>query len=167
MNNYGGKVLASPHVLKLVQVMLYIQLRLLYDKKQGKAAAAAPRTSRSGRPSQRSAAAGSEPAQVCRLVCARGHVLLTSLASVASSLWQLCCSCAMLCHVMSRRVGFIVAVAAAHAQVPAHHELLLPLLGMECLKGGACCFRDLTCRCAPCTLVELLSCVWCWPPQAQ
>lgn len=54
----------------LVQVILFIQAKKLHDTQQGKAAAAAPRTSRSGRPKQRPKQTDQpdsrlQPVQVC------------------------------------------------------------------------------------------------------
>lgn len=69
VNTLAGQVLGSADVLGLVQVMLFLQARKLHDSQQGRAAAAAPRTSRSGRPKKNPKPADQpdsrQPVQVC------------------------------------------------------------------------------------------------------
>lgn len=61
-NSLTSKVLRSAVVQWLVQIMLVVQTKKLYDAQEGRAAAAAPRTSRSGRPIE--GPGSSQPVQV-------------------------------------------------------------------------------------------------------
>lgn len=165
VNTLTGKVLDSPHVLQLVQAMLFVQTKKLYDTQEGRAAAPTPRTSRSCRPIEGPAhssrgvrvrcygfAAGHRHALSLRV--SHGRRFAANRMAPAQKRVQppvlgheQCLGCDVhgnivtLLHgntasMLLQQVCMLFLAAACVLQVPTHHNTLATALGLDYLLAG-------------------------------